>query len=63
MKKFSEMRIGRLSGVIRSVLTGLCTFLLLFGMILTGITPDQYDIHVGQPPARRSTPQRMWKIR
>ena len=52
MKKFSEMRIGRLSGVIRSVLTGLCTFLLLFGMILTGITPDQYDIHVGQPASK-----------
>lgn len=52
MKKFSDLKICRLSGVIQSVTTGILTFLLLFALILTGITPDQYDIHVGQPASK-----------
>lgn len=52
MKKFSELKISRLSSVIRAVLTGAITFVLLFVLLLTGITPDQYDIHVGQPSSK-----------
>ena len=49
MKKLSEMKIGRLSAVVRSVLTCVVTLLILFALLWTGIIPDQYDIHVGQP--------------
>ncbi|MBP3652504.1 MAG: HDIG domain-containing protein [Clostridia bacterium] len=52
MKKISELKISRLSGVIRAVLTGAIAFVLLFALLLTGITPDQYDIHVGQPSSK-----------
>ena len=52
MKKFSELKISRLSGVIRTVLTGVITCILLFALLLTGTTPDQYDIHVGQPSSK-----------
>ena len=52
MKKLSELRVSRLSGVIQCVVTALVTFILLFVLILTGITPDQYDIHVGEPASK-----------
>ena len=52
MKKFSELKISRLSGVIRAVLTGVIAFVLLFALLLTGITPDQYDIHIGHPSSK-----------
>ncbi len=52
MKKFSEMKISRLSSVIRCVLTGILACLLIFLLLLTGVTPDQYDIHVGQPASK-----------
>lgn len=52
MKKFSELKISRLSSVIRSVLIGVIAFMLLFALLLTGIAPDQYDIHVGQPSSK-----------
>ena len=38
MKKFSEMKISRLSDVIRSVLIGLITFVMLFALLLYHLT-------------------------
>ncbi len=52
MKKLSEFRVSRLSGVIQCVVTALVTFILLFVLILAGISPDQYDIHVGEPASK-----------
>lgn len=52
MKKFAEMRVSRLSSVIRCVTTGILCCLLIFLLLLTGVTPDQYDIHVGQPASK-----------
>ena len=52
MKKRSDMKISRLSGVVCAVLTGAVTILLLFALILTGISPDTYDINVGQPASK-----------
>lgn len=52
MKKFSEMKIGRLSAMIRCAMTGVFSCLLIFLLLLTGVTPDQYDIHVGQPASK-----------
>ena len=52
MKKLTELKFNHLSGVIRCVLSGLATTLVLFALILTGITPDQYDIHVGEPASK-----------
>ena len=47
MKKHSDKRISRVSGVIRSCIIGLVTFLLLFVLMVTGVTPEQYDIRIG----------------
>lgn len=52
MKKLSELKFSRFSGLIRNVLTGSATLLLLFALILAGISPDTYDIHVGQPASK-----------
>ncbi len=52
MKKHADTKSSRLSGVIRSAIVGTITFLLLFALLVTGITPDQYDIHVGQPASK-----------
>ncbi|MBQ8508155.1 MAG: HDIG domain-containing protein [Clostridia bacterium] len=52
MKKFSDMKTGRLSSVIRSALIGVITFLLLIVLMVTGVSPDQYDIHVGEPATK-----------
>ncbi len=52
MKILSGFKASRLNGVIRTSLIGLITFLLIFVLILTGITPDQYDIHVGEPASK-----------
>ena len=49
MKKLSEIKIGRVSALVRSVLTCALTVLILFALLWTGIIPDQYDIYVGQP--------------
>ncbi len=49
MRKHSDKKIGRVSGFIRSCVIGAVTFLLLFALMVTGVTPDTYDIHVGQP--------------
>ena len=52
MKKKNSGNKRSLSGVIRAVIVGIASFLLLFLLILTGITPDQYDIHVGEPSTK-----------
>lgn len=52
MKKLTELKFNHLSGVIRCVLSGLATTLVLFALILTGITPDQYEIYVGHPASK-----------
>ena len=52
MKKHADKKISRVSGLIRSILIGAVTFLLLFVLMVTGVTPDTYDIHVGQPAAK-----------
>lgn len=52
MKILSGFGSRRVNSVIRTVLIGLVTYLLLFGLILAGISPDQYDIHVGEPASK-----------
>ena len=63
MKMLSGFKSSRLNGVIRTVLISVATFLLIFVLILAGISPDTYDIHVGSLPARPSTPPRTWRTR
>ena len=52
MKKHSDKKKGHVSALIQSSLIGAITFLLLFALMVTGVTPDQYDIHVGQPATK-----------
>ena len=52
MKMLSGFKSSRLNGVIRTVLLSVVTFLLIFVLILAGISPDQYDIHVGEPASK-----------
>lgn len=52
MKKLSDLRLVRLSGVIRTVCIAAGTFILLLVLLLTGITPDQYDLYVGHPSSK-----------
>lgn len=52
MKKKNELRFSHLSGMIRNLLIGLATVLLLFALILAGISPDQYEIYVGHPASK-----------
>ena len=49
MKKLSEFKFGRLSNVIQRVLCVSVTFLMIFALLIAGVTPDQYDITVGEP--------------
>lgn len=49
MKKFSDTRSNRLGSMIGSGMIGIITFILLFALMVTGVTPEQYDIRVGQP--------------
>ena len=52
MKKAPRNKGQSFTGLIRSILVGVAAFLLLFTMLLTGVTPDQYDISVGQPASK-----------
>ena len=52
MKMLSGFKSSRLNGVIRTVLISVATFLLIFVLILAGISPDTYDIHVGEPASK-----------
>ena len=52
MKKLSELKFIHLSGVIQRALCALATFLVVFVLLVAGVTPDQYDIHVGQPASK-----------
>ena len=52
MKMLSGFKSSRLNGVIRAVLISLVTFLLIFVLILAGISPDTYDIHIGEPASK-----------
>ena len=52
MKKLSELKFSHLSGVIQRALCALATFLVVFALLIAGVTPDQYDIHVGQPASK-----------
>lgn len=38
-----------MSALLRNVLTGIGTFIVIFVIAIAGISPEQYDIHVGQP--------------
>ena len=52
MKKAPRTGGQSFTGLIRSIVVGAAAFLLLFTMLLTGVTPDQYDISVGQPASK-----------
>ena len=52
MKMLSGFKSSRVNGVIRTTLIALVSFLLIFVLILTGISPDTYDIHVGEPASK-----------
>ena len=52
MKKAPRNKGQSFTGLIRSIVVGAAAFLLLFTMLLTGVTPDQYDISVGQPASK-----------
>ena len=52
MKKAPRNKGQSFTGLIRSIVVGVAAFLLLFTMLLTGVTPDQYDISVGQPASK-----------
>jgi len=52
MRKLTELKFSDLSSVIRSVLSGIITMVLLFVLILAGISPDQYEIYRGQPASK-----------
>ncbi len=49
MNKLSEFKFSRLSIVIQRVLCVAATFLLIFALLIAGVTPEQYDITVGEP--------------
>ena len=52
MKKAPRNKSQSFTGLIRSIVVGVAAFLLLFTMLLTGVTPDQYDISVRQPASK-----------
>ncbi len=52
MKKTPTSKGQGFTGLIRSIVVGIIAFLLLFTMLLTGVTPDQYEIDVGQPASK-----------
>ncbi|MBQ3575014.1 MAG: hypothetical protein IJA26_05060, partial [Clostridia bacterium] len=52
MKKQTKLKNGRISRIIRTVIIGAVTFVLLFVLLMAGIAPDQYDIHVGEPATK-----------
>ena len=52
MKKVPKLKNNRISGIIRTVLIGGVTIILLFVLLMAGIAPDQYDIHVGHPATK-----------
>lgn len=52
MKKANNLKNSRISRIIRTVIIGAVTILLLFALLMAGVTPDQYDIHVGQPATK-----------
>ena len=49
MNKLSKAGMSRLGPVFRNGLVIAATYLLLAGMLVIGITPEQHDIHVGSP--------------
>lgn len=49
MNKLSKAGMSRLGPVFRNGLVIVATYLLLAGMLVIGITPEQHDIHVGSP--------------
>ena len=52
MKKATKLKNSRISSIIRTIIIGAVTFVLLFVLLMAGIAPDQYDIHVGQPATK-----------
>lgn len=52
MKKASKLKNRRISRIIHTVVIGAVTIVLLFVLLMAGIAPDQYDIHVGQPATK-----------
>ena len=52
MKKTPRNKGQSFTDLIRGIAVGAAAFLLLFIMLLTGVTPDQYDISVGQPASK-----------
>ena len=49
MNKLSKAGVSRLGPVFKNGLIIAATYLLLAGMLVIGITPEQHDIHVGSP--------------
>ncbi|MBQ3305025.1 MAG: hypothetical protein IJH03_10870, partial [Clostridia bacterium] len=49
MNKLSKTGVSRLGPVFKNGLIIIATYLLLGGLLLIGITPEQHDIHVGSP--------------
>ena len=49
MNKLSKAGMSRLGPVVRKALIVVATYLLLAGMLVIGITPEQHDIQVGAP--------------
>lgn len=49
MNKLRKAGMSRLGPVFRNGLVIAATYLLLAGMLVIGITPEQHDIHVGSP--------------
>ena len=49
MNKLSKTGMSRLGPVFKNGLIIFATYLLLGGLLVIGITPEQHDIHVGSP--------------
>ena len=49
MKMRNNGKSRRIGPIVRMSLIGTVTYILLFGMVLLGITPEQHDIQIGAP--------------
>jgi len=51
MKRRNTGKGRRIGPIVKMALIGVVTYILLFGMVLLGITPEQHDIQIGAPAA------------
>ncbi|MBR6767676.1 MAG: hypothetical protein IKM02_06975, partial [Clostridia bacterium] len=49
MKMINNGKVRRVGPIVKMSLIGAVTYILLFGMVLLGITPEQHDIQIGAP--------------